>query len=125
MKDLKIDLQARSLEKNRQFLKLLYCSEIEGVRKWFDILDASASWARKKDEGMTLGRYLKFPRFSLVTLQIQDGRIRYGALHDDAENRGHYLFIECPYSEKNWDTVSRLFEKIYGKAPEAAAVTTQ
>jgi hypothetical protein len=118
-----LELTSRKLEQNMEFLKEMYTADLEGVVRWFDKLDCSVSFARQADKGMKIEQYLEFPALSHVVLQVQhySSDIRYGITAFDMSTPKrvqHFVWVECPYSERNFGTVSRLFKEAYGEALE-------
>ncbi len=116
-----IMLDRKSVKNNLLFLKALYTSErLEDVRKWFDMLDASQSWKRQPDPEMTLDKFIElFDSSTHSPLQIGSptpGEIRYCASVDDGVRR--HFFLECPYTEWNFDVVSGLYIQAFGSLLE-------
>ena len=107
-------LRHRSREENMRFLSDLYHSRaLQGSERKFDKL---VSTTREPDDEMTIEHFLNFPHFDFITLQINWHRpeISYCAsCRIDQVER--FVWIECPYSERNYAVVTRLFRKAFGE----------
>ncbi|MFH1668642.1 MAG: hypothetical protein ABIA62_01830 [Candidatus Woesearchaeota archaeon] len=110
-------LDKKGVRKNREFLRAIYTSEdLEDVSRWFDFLHAEVSFRRQPDPNMTLDRFVRLMgKDTYIPLQIGSPgpyEIRYCASVDDGVRR--HFFLECPYTEWNFDVVSGLYLQAFG-----------
>ncbi len=110
------------VEKNKQFLEQIYTNEelVEFTRN-FDFLDCSVSFSRQQDKDMTLEKFLTLiDEESFILLQLASPNpyeIRYGIrLADKGVDR--FIFIDGPYTDPNFEVVSRLYKQSFGKELE-------
>ena len=117
-----ISLNKKSIEENRQFLRLLYeTDELEQANKQFDKLDCRVSFFREHDPDMTLDAYLdlmdgSFHMILQLGAEFQD-QIRYGSRGSNDKGIDIFAWVECPFNEYNYSVVSRLFKEVSTIAP--------
>lgn len=121
-----INLGNMSVEKNQEFLKVLYgTDDLERTRKWFDKLDCSVSAARQNDPDMTLEKFMGLMTDSFhIVLQTGSpfpDQIRYCA-SSIGERPDRFAWVECLYNEHNYGVVSRLFEQVYDQKIDSIPV---
>ena len=112
---LHIDLRGMDVKANSKFLSDLFKADLEDVSKRFDFLDHT-SMARQPDKKMTLEKFLELNQFPFVGIQICWHRpeITYMATAKDGEAE-KFVWVICPFSQKNYSLVKRLFKKSFGK----------
>ena len=121
-----INLNDRSVEANRDFLRALYGAEdLQNARRWFDKLDILVSSSRQRDTDMTLDKFLdsmtdKFHIVLQTGHPIED-QIRYCA-SSMGERPEIFAWVECPYNDHNYSIVSNLFNQVYGQELDSIPV---
>jgi hypothetical protein len=113
-----IHLEEKGVEKNKDFLVRVYTNEeLKGVTSFIDKLDCSESWARQEDPSMTLERFIELvddkTHFLLQINSPTPDEIRYAAVLWYSGIRRH-AFVECPFTQWNFDVVSRLYLQSFG-----------
>ncbi len=113
-----IKLDKRPIKQNKDFLKRIYSSNLEGFRV-FEMLDGT-QMRRRVDEGMTLEKYLSLNWAKRhVRLQIgspQYDRIVYcAAINSKWEGITRFAWIDGPLTESNYQEISLIFRDIYGE----------
>ena len=121
-----INLNDRSVEANKDFLRALYGAEdLQNARRWFDKLDISVSLSRQRDTDMSLDKFLDSMtgnfHIMLQTGQPIEDEIIYCAssIGDKTEK---FAWVECPYTGHNYGIVSRLFNQFYGQELDSIPV---
>lgn len=116
-----IHLIKKGAKKNKKFLRLLYNNaELEKVCRWFDKkFGSSASIAGQSDKDMTLDKFLKginSKSFTVLQLASPDPfDIRYCAVFRDYSKKiKRFAWITCPYSDYNFNIISKLYEESFG-----------
>jgi hypothetical protein len=117
-----IDLSKEGLEKNKTFLGRVFTSTaLQDASKWFDYYNCLESFQRKPDASMSLETFLKLlTEDATIKLQLaspEPFEIRYGACFSD-ESIERYAFVEMPYSEANFEEISKIYENCFGRALE-------
>lgn len=121
-----LNLEKASFNKNKKFTKLLSEADILEKKIYFDILDCSKSWAREKEEGMTLDTYLKkissdaFIVFFIdrEELDIMTGSMRktmtlaWRGSFQERRDIEHFAWFVCP-TERCYDIADKLFKSVY------------
>lgn len=116
-----IQLQRCPIDQNKKFLIQMSSSkELEDLRIWFDTLDCSVSFARQRDEKMTLERYVKSQHFNFVVFQTDDREIRFSVSYsvrkkNSLDSIEYFAWVECRFSQSNYDVINKLFKKVYKK----------
>ncbi len=110
-----------SSDLHRGFLTGLYGLDLTDVLQWFDVLDCSVSCARRSDDSLNLDRFLQLmnPSFQCV-LQVGSPDvdvIRFNA-SGDVLGVSYFAWVECSFIAKNFDAVSGLYERVYGRRLE-------
>ena len=111
-----------TVKENKNFLELLFNnSDLTEVNKWFDYLDCSVSIRRQLDNEMNLKRFLSLlTKNSMISLQLASPdpfEIRYGVRLEDKQKDKRlerFLFIEYPYTEKNFSITSFSYKRAFG-----------
>jgi hypothetical protein len=121
-----IDLLEFGINKNKGFLESLYSSELEKAHKWFSKLDCNAL-ARQRDEAMTLGKFLASMDKGIVHAKLLIGSpdfrdIRHAVLLREPCEMNKDSWVECPYTTKNYNTVSHIFSETFGQSMEAIEI---
>jgi len=113
-----IHLDNFNVDKNKQFLELLYNDEeIVRKNKIFEKVDSSVS--REKDYEMTLDNFLNLmDSKTFINLQLGSPResdivycARFVQYPVGVEK---FVFIEFPYNDNNFNVVSKLYAEAFG-----------
>ena len=112
-----IRLDDSPLRQNKAFLKAMYNSqEVEEANKCFDKLDPNKI-ERQLDEGMTLDSYLCLMNSSFHVI-LQTGspspdKIICASRGTDKQGIDRFLCVIAPFTEKNYEVVAEIFERVY------------
>ncbi len=115
------NLDDELLDLNKEFARKIGTLGL-GVDYRFDYLDCSRSWARQRDNDMTLDHYLDLMQEPWALVQLNsypEAEIRFVIAHvfEPKDRKAErFLFYECPYSEERLLKVEGLFEEVYGKS---------
>jgi hypothetical protein len=115
-------------KKTKEFMKLLYRSDIPDRWIKFDKLDCSISWSRQHDPDMTFAEYMKHAS-GMVSFMIGQKNWKQGSIEDivtislvmrnvylpDSPNVERFYWWFCPLNDSNYAAVKELFKQAYDK----------
>jgi hypothetical protein len=127
-----IDLQRYAPKKNRVFFGLLYSNAtLTDVKKWFDITGWNISETRQVDQEMTPERFSKLiDKKAFINLQLASPRpqdIKYCVRLTDRltdKEIERFAFVIFPYTDNNFQVVSRLYKQAFEQELEKEPVPT-
>lgn len=130
----RIDLLPYGIESNRKFAISMHKAGLEGKKIKFDFLDCGEALRRQHDIKMGIEKFV-----SLMDGRLDTAKLQVGSIYSRRPNEINHVLIvsniprkkrvvdkfawlECPYTGKNYEIVSSLFEESFGKRLESIEV---
>jgi hypothetical protein len=132
----RIDLRDMGMRQNKKFMKSLHKASLEDTVIWFDRLDCEVSIQRRPKPEMDLKKFTSLmKKDNIQHIKLQIGEIYKGMREDNIEHDvsvsiypepyhriSEFAWLRCPYTQHNYDIVSKLFEAAYGRRLESVEV---
>jgi hypothetical protein len=121
LKGKQIKLESRPLQSNKAFIKAMFEANLQSPNIYFENITTTAM-PSQQDKEMTLDKFLeKVTPSSLFHMILQvaspnvdPNKIKLGVkISDDKDNTIRRAVLECPYNDKNYDIVQKLFSTNY------------
>ena len=123
----RIDLCPYGLEANKEFMRSMHNSYLDGKKIIFDFLDCSISFQRQQDKEMDTEKFVLLMDSGIGNASLEIGTFYLG-IKDDIRHfviidgygkarhrkKDRFAWLTCDYTQKNIDIISGLFSQAFG-----------